>query len=294
MSRRKFCKQCGREAFYPPETCCRACNSPASLTASNVQIAADDENRRALADRYARAYSDASAQGTGGLLELLDRAVDRTAAVVNVDPIFAYEFLTKDDVLYAPYHRLVDAGVRAPAVEAHDRHRTATDHVLYGTHGRAISFAALSLTGRGLKSYGSVHFELETRTVGFRSTILEENSYGFVSRHAMVPGTPRPNGYLSTWADRRKLAVSKLAHRLRPDMTSRDVEALILEDSGERASDSFLEVHVFGTFNHQAVQSVVLPRLPVRRPETVEAKVERVLVEALKERLNANAVAWTQ
>jgi hypothetical protein len=216
---------------------------------------------------------------------------DAAAAVVSVKVGMAWDMFTEAKALYAPYHQQVAAGVRAPAALDDDRHRGAVDQLLYGSHSGRVVYAVLSPSGAGLASYGSIHLELEDKAIEHRSTVLEENSYRFVERHKIAPGKPFPKGYLATWRERGKLAASKLSPQLRSGMTKGEFESLLLLSTGKRDTDSFMEIHVYGTFNYQAVRRVKISATTAA-PGHV-AVVETTLAKGLMEQLDALKVPWS-
>ena len=79
----------------------------------------------------------------------------------------------------------------------------------------------------------------------------------------------------------RKLAVARNWQiLLRLEMVEVDFQSLILVDTGNRATDSFIEVHIFGTFDREAIDTVSGPK-PKRRSRDV------AIWEVVKENLRA-------
>lgn len=287
------CPYCHRLALYEDEPGCRACNTPLASRAPNVHFS--ERFRSALEDRYREARTEAEKNGASDSLAGLEAAASRSMAVANVDVGTACDIFSQPKYLYTSYGKLVEAGVRAPAAPEHDRHRTTVDGLLYGSYGKDIAFAALSIDGRGLTSYGSVHLELDEATIDFRATVLEDNSFHFVRRYRLVAGDPLPDGFLAPWRLRAWLAVAKLASKLRPDMTEDDFCKLLLESNGNRDTDVFLEVHVYGTFNFQAVRRVKLGALDTSSDLGEEAReVQRVRLRWLRSQLNHLSVEWSE
>lgn len=288
----KKCKHCRKQAVYNKEDRCRACNHPAVDLASNVRYAED--HIQALGDRYREAWGKAAQTGVQPALKKLEKVAKQTVAVVNLHIDWASGFFNDAKLLYTSYGRLVDAEVRAPAGSRQDRQRTGVEGVLYGSHGDFIAYAALSGDGRGLTSYGPVHLELDSIAVGFRATVLEENSYNFVKRHRIVPGDPTPLGYLALWKERHKLAIAKLTERVRGILGKPECCQLLLVSTGGRDTDDFLEVHIYGTFNHQAVKSVKLSQ-PESAEELTDKKkaVLAVRLGELQETLDTLGIQWS-
>lgn len=247
------CERCAKSAVYGYEPACRACGYPETKRAPNVLIAADQ--RGALLERYARARRHAHGGDRGNAMDRLEQMAEDSRPVTNMPLGFAFWFLARDDQFYRAYAPLVESGVRAPASLEDDRRRRVVDFGLYGTYGQAISFASLSPDGRGLAAYGDVHVELDPAAIDFRTTVLEEDSFLFRRKH----GDAFPPGYLAAWRDRAKLAAAKCAGELDPTLSDAQLAALIQDGTGSRATDRFLELHIYGKFNRDAVAAVRVP-----------------------------------
>jgi len=126
----------------------------------------------------------------------------------------------------------------------------------WGPAGEEIVTAALCLSSIGLKSYGEVYLTLSERFFAYRSVVLEENSYDFVTRHAIKKPFDGPRGYLATWADRHMLAVAKHASDLTIGMNEAGFAALVLKSDAMRENDEFLEIAIYGGFNIKSVESI--------------------------------------
>jgi hypothetical protein len=253
----RYCANCGQEARYGIEDRCRACNDPFAAAAPNVQLANLAAQIEKLNDRFESAR--AIAAHPAGVEQLLDIGAC-TKAVINVSVSAAVSLFIAKAPLYSPYEVLVDARARSAASFTFDRERRATDALLYGQYGKNMVYAALSADGRGLTSYGPIHIELLENTIRYRATVLEENSYDFMNHHALTPGTPLPGGYLARWHERGKLAVTKLAKHLTENMGEASYQALFLYSDGNRETDSFMEVHIYGDFNWQAIHRLWAPK----------------------------------
>jgi len=278
MSMEAICGGCGAQV---PDTV-RDCPSCDRFTHyPNVRLAEarqGDVDGRANRIRAAAGGRHASAQ-----LRAFEAAVERSQAVVNVDASFVHRLLSSDRALYANYAKLVRAGVRLPAPLRDDQRRTAVEGILFGSWGEQICYAALSLDGRGLTSYGPVSLLLKSANVSQRTTILEENSYGFVQRHKMFAGDPIPLGHIATWEKRSRLAVAKVGGDVKKRTTAVDYPRLLLR-SASRATDQFMEVHVWGTFTRDAVEQVTAP--------LGADDIDRALLAAAKESASKLGIRW--
>lgn len=140
----------------------------------------------------------------------------------------------------------VKGQLRKPAEFESDRHRLTVEGVMFGSYGENIRYAALSLDGAGLRSYGSYSLRFREVAINRRATLLEENSYVFVEKHGMTAGKEIPSGYRSTWEEREKLALAKLAQRITPASSEGDFPGILLFSEGDYKTDDFIEIHIYG------------------------------------------------
>ena len=136
------------------------------------------------------------------------------------------------------------------------------DGTLFGIPGGQITYAALSLDGSGLISYGPVTLLLKDEAINHRASLLEENSFKLLGRFSKIP-----KGYRAIWAKRADLAIAKLLRQECVEKTrgatSRDARAkLILYQVGNRATDEFIEVHLWRGFNFHAIESICSDGIP--------------------------------
>ena len=168
-----------------------------------------------------------------------------------------------------------------------DRHRRTVDAMLFGAYGDQIIYAALSLDGNGLKSYGAYSVILRDVAVSKRASVLEENSCSFVKNHKMEPGHPIPEGYRAPWGRRAELAVAKLADLISPTTSDSDFSSLLLSNGSTRDDDNFMEVHIYGGFDQNAIEAVSGNSAPKRADEKGIATV-------VKEVLNNTGKKWIE
>jgi hypothetical protein len=130
------------------------------------------------------------------------------------------------------------------------------DNALYAGYGEEMTFAALSVDGIGLSSYGLIHLELSDGAIARRATVFEENSFTFIERLKLPTGSLVPSGHLSLWHERYMIGVIKLASKVTDSTSRSDIVNLVLSSEGDRSTDEFIEVHIYGTFSHKAVRKV--------------------------------------
>jgi hypothetical protein len=269
------CPDCGFTYDSAAETCL-TCG--AHLGYPNVRAASEEPETKALAKRYEDAVERSKGRGSEDVLHAFENAVQQSHAVVNLELMRLQDFMSDGRVLYTNYHLAVRAEVREAAKAEFDRHRRSVDAMLFGGYADQIRYAALSIDGRGLKSYGPYTLILKDVAVAKRSSVLEENSFDFCKRHALKPGDAIPEGYRAVWVTRQKLAVAKLADLVTSDMEEAAFGALLLYSGPERDADRYIEVQIFGAFNNNAVESVVGSTSSGRFHEVATAAIIKELV----------------
>ncbi len=201
------CPQCGAQLSWERDRCpcCRH-----DVGAPNVRMALKE--REALRQRYKTALADGGTPEVQAKIEAFAQVVkQQSQAVVNVSPDYLKGFLESSRDFYSGYVLQVAAEVRAAAEMEDDMARRSVEGRLFGTIAPHIRYAALSLNGRGLLSYGTCAIALDPRLCAYAASLLEENSYHFVENHQLFGRTPFPAGHRSVWEDRHWLAT---AHRL--------------------------------------------------------------------------------
>jgi len=211
----------------------------------------------ALEARYHQALAEARQRGAEASVTQFDAAMKTTVPVINMSIAALQNLITQDQALYWNYHKGVRSSTRKAASLIHDRERMGVDGTLFGQVGEQLIAAALSLECRGLISYGAFRVQLREVAISKRSSLLEENSYFFVDHHQVVAGKPIPFGFLSSWGNRHKLAVAKLASRLDRQTSNQEYQLVLLRSSsGDRDLDDFIEIQIYGSFDNNAVEKI--------------------------------------
>ena len=273
------CSVCGSTISAAADRC-STCGTDAG--APNVRAVQGPAEISALENRFEDALARADAHGARQETDHFRRALERSSAVVNCELPFLRDFVTRSTPLYANYHRGVQAGVRKAAEGERDRDRAIVDAIMFASYADEIRMAALSITDTGLASYGPYSMKLRDVAVAKRSSLLEENSFSFIRHHNLGFEVPIPLGYRSTWGGRAKLALAKLADFIAVGMNEADFQSLLLLDTGNRATDNFIEVHIFGTFDREAIDTVSGPKLKKRSRDIAIWEVVKENLKALK------------
>ena len=204
---------------------CRLCNNPLPRSASlcphcgrpglyaNVEDAQNDAEHAELNVRYQAALADANARGAEQALNDFEAAAANSQAVMARSPGELLRLVTSDNEIYATFYQLIEGGIRTPESGQWDFKRQVADAALFPGYFRHIRFAALSLDGIGLSTFGSCSIGLKDDMIAHRSSVFEENSVIVTERHEVAKNRGLvPLGYRAIWSDRGKLCAAKL-HR---------------------------------------------------------------------------------
>jgi hypothetical protein len=278
------CPRCPSEIPDALETC-PTCRYNAGTP--NVRAAKRQEETEALEERYQRGLELARSNGCEPMLLKFEAAVAQASTVLNVKIDTLFTFLRSSVGLYVNYETGVREGMRKPASLSNDSARFGVSGTLFGAYGDKIMYAALSLDGTGLHSYGPYAVKLMNVAVDSRATVLENNSYVFRRKHGIAPGDQPPPGYTATWDNKAKLAVAKIAEYISPTTTEADFPRLLLSSTGDRETDEFMEVQIYDTFDLYAVESV-------KGQSTVRSRDESDLLRMVKECLKNLGKEWIE
>jgi hypothetical protein len=279
-----ICTRCSSPLLELEEKC-PTCG--AYVGAPNVRAAEQDEEVDALNRRYVDAIQRANANGRELAVMEFDESVKQAFAVVNVDLDFLRQFITNDKLIYSNYELSVRGQLRKPAKSADDRQRRTVGAMLHGNYAEQIRYAALSLDGSGLASWGQYAMRLREIAIIDRASLLEDNSYNFIPKHNLEPGGEIPAGYVAAWPERHKLAVAKLSEQIAAGTTAGAHSRILLSSTGNRATDECLEVHIYGGFDNKAVESV-------KGSSSVKGKWEQATISIIKDYLTNAGKSWVE
>ena len=128
---------------------------------------------------------------------------------------------------------------------------------MFANFGEQIVYGALSLSERGLSTYGDIFCVLKAVAVDERTSFLSTNSYEFIDKYG---NSNHPEGYRSDWPNRAKLVGTKLEENglIRKRQSIKDWERMMLVCDGKnRDRDEFIESHIFGSFNVFSIEKMV-------------------------------------
>lgn len=202
----------------------------------------------------------ATARGCKAELERFRELVGREAKAVIARPLGWLDDISRDDTRSSTtYHREVMSGARLPQENSWDNGRTAVESTIMPNYHHLISFASLSLDGRGLEAFGPFSVTLRDVMVSERSSVFEENPFHFCRRHRVISGEAPPAGYRATWATRGDLAAAKLHYKIESGMADHDFIKLLTTDGPTTGDPDYIEVHIFGNIHRRAIERIRAP-----------------------------------
>jgi hypothetical protein len=251
------CKDCH---FEVPPSCsvCPHCGRPSLFP--NVIAASTTEESTELARRFDAAARDAESRGVlDGFNALLLHLEDTQSVLCR--PLRRVEDLASSDrSVYPTYSKLIDAQIQVPEGEKWDILRGVAERAFFPYYHHEIRFAALTLDGRGPENYGDCSLVLRTDMIAHRASLLWQNCVLFAENIPMGQAHLLPKGFRAGWADRARLAATKLAARIDTSSTPADHGSWLLASGTDSSKDDFIEVHIFGPMTIRTVERVRLAR----------------------------------
>jgi len=195
-----------------------------------------------------------------------------------------------DSQVAITYYGQLTSGMRLPD-GASDRLRRIADTILFTGYSEEISFAAITVDDRWMKSYGDAAIYFKEESIAHRASVFEGNSMRWIHDQAYSERAPVgslskntleiPPGYRATWDWRHKLGVAKLATDLREP--HRTIADCVLSEAPEPSENRFIEVHIFGTFSIRSVKRirVLSDALSPNGRKALEETAERLSIELI-------------
>lgn len=258
----RYCPFCGQDIGFP-----------------NVRLAAEPSELDALELRLANARTSAEARGCLDVLEDFGRAVERAQVVIARDISTVQSMLKNDNALYNTFHNQVQSGLRLPEDNSWDKGRDAAESTINPNFYRDINFAALSLNGKGVRSYGEYSVVLKDEFIRARTSFFDENPFTFCRRHKLIVGDAPPPGYRSTWNDRAKLAMAKLHPKLKGGTTQADYPGVLVDQGTSTGDADFIEAHIYGPIHRRAIEKIIGPK-PTSKADGI---ILRSIIKTLRE-----------
>ena len=279
-----FCENCNSDISISTDRC-STCGHDIGFP--NVREVTKEEETKALESRYFEAITISKKGDNFNALKKFEDSINKSFAIINVNLNYLYTFITNDKELYSNYSLQIRGEIRKPAMADNDKTRRVVESLMFGNYAEKIRYAALSLDGSGLKSYGKYTLKLKEIAIKQRATLMEDNSYHFIKKHSITIDQSIPLGYRSSWQNRHKLVISKIFKKVSKKTLPEDYPNILLYSSGDRATDKFIEIHIYGAFDKNAVDSIF-------GKSSSDDPVEHAIIEIIKSHLNRMGIYWIE
>jgi hypothetical protein len=252
---------------------CAVCNTDAGFP--NVRVAGRESEAAALTARYDDAKVSAKARNIVSELKAFEDAVASSKAVMNRSLGALSDWLNGSSALFLSFHNQVKHQGRVPNDTDFDQQREAAEAAINPYCYQELSFAALTLDGRGTTYYGPYSVTLKSVTIEDRASVFEKNPFYFNKIHHVVAGQPPPRGYRSPWDGRERLAVAKLQAQIASGCAAAEFPNILMEGRRDESDCDFVEVHIFGPVNRLGIEHIVGPEPTIRADRLVWKQVAR-------------------
>lgn len=164
--------ECNRKQPEIHRLTCEACGS--DLSAPNVNTVNTKTEKTELLLRYKAAEDYLTKSGPDPIPDRFETHFNANGnAIINPDPNLLCGWVGQQTAAYKPYGRAVDEGLRPVASLFKDRKRIVIDSSLYGSSGRDIVYATLTLNNERRQSYGGCRAILNEDAIKYPASALE-------------------------------------------------------------------------------------------------------------------------
>jgi hypothetical protein len=245
----KNCSNCGVE-LLPTGTNCHICESDIGFP--NVRKAESEKEQ--LFERYASVENSIQQRDISDVTKNFQGYIQENAKLVLAKSVVDVIGISNPNKMFATFHQEVRMNARIAQDNQFDKNRDGFESIVNPQYYEKIHYAALSLTNKGITYYGAVQLSLDLNKVKHRTTLFEENSHSFITRHKLTGADSAPKGYRATWDDKAILATIKCSHKLSKNTTESSYSSIIVNDTSE--DPDFIEAHIYGNISGFAIQSM--------------------------------------
>ena len=250
----EICEHCSNEIPLDWRHCPHCC---IGLRCPNVRKAEEPAERLALEHRYQTAVADATSRGAAAVLQEFETQVQSAVAVLGTTIGKLLPICNRSRDLFATYYDLMDLKFFAECAGAvnWNTRRPQAEIELMGTHKHIdkLHYACLSIDGKSLPHYGECTVWLAEIMIRHRASLLSENSAVAYDRDGGFAA-----GHRSTWDNRARLCVAKLAARLTPSAKSIQFGKILMNAGPRAVEDEFVEVQVLGEMTIRTFERVII------------------------------------
>jgi len=259
----RHCPSCGDDCGYP-----------------NVRLASQKAEVDALEARLHTAEVSTRLRDCVNQLVAFGEGVNSSKAVIARPLNMLSDWVESETSIYTSYQRQVASGSRVPEDNKWDKVRTQYESALYPNFYVDIVFGSLTLAEEGMTGYGGFSVFLKEKMIAHRTSLFEENPHDFVQRHKILLNQVLPAGYRAIWDTRGKLAKAKLYSRISSETKEEEWATILQTDNGESGNSDFIEVHIYGSLNRNAIESVAGKAPRTREDRLLWRRIKRKLTEA--------------
>jgi hypothetical protein len=268
------CNDCGF-AFPLGRTNCPRCARPQLFP--NVAIAGSPAETAKLDHALQLALADASARGCDTQLSDFSDACKGSTVVFRCNINRLHRQIASGTDIFETYYYLERLRLRTETHSAldYEQLRPQAEVELLGNEKFVgqIHYAALSLDGNGISTYGNCIVQLSEPLIAHRATCFEGNTAVLYNEEANFSERLR-----SIWEDRHKLCTSVMAASVDSATASTDHASILVQPGPKPEEDVFIEVHVFGDMTAGTFAAVHFA-------EATPSSRDRVYWEAVEEKL---------
>ncbi len=203
-----------------------------------------------------------------------EAALNGSVAVLCRSLDDAKALLSSESAVYGTFYHQRESGMRRAETSPIETQREASDVRLFPHYHKEIRYAALSLDGRGATAWGPCSLILKAAAISHRATAFWQNAVDFCNAVCPRQDEPIPPGFRAVWASRAKLAAAKGEPMVLSTTTAAEFPRILLE--GAR----FVEVHIFGPFDRQSIEKVLVPAPTTRADRALVSGIRSVIKKA--------------
>ena len=272
------CTSCGQDV-PASERHCPACQT--DMGYPNVRKARSEAPE--LAERFRRCIVDPD-RDYATLEAFMARIGKESCAVMTRKRPDVEAILEKPNAILPTYRQRLRNSM-LPEGSSWDIWRPTAEAAFFSGYEEQIHYAILSLEDIGPHHYGDVSLVFKETMIAHRATVYEENTGMYPVKNKVPVGKlgNLPKGRLATWRDRGLLCAVKLAGKIDADTGPEDHQGLLVCLGNHGEQDDFVEVHIYGTLNRQALTKVIFHQ----NKEKEKTKIHRLLAEVWREELKA-------
>jgi hypothetical protein len=270
------CPTCGTEV-RAHEKDCPSCASFCWFP--NVRKAEEAEELKALEERHQAAKAAAFGRDREAIFRAYEGSLVNSVAVVcrSLDQVKA--LLSSESAVYISFYGQRSSGARRAEDTPIETQRETTDVRMFPSYNQEIRFAALSLDGKGVLSYGRCSLVLKSIAIARRATVFWENAVDFCNRVCPEQMKPIPPGYRATWPMRARLAAAKAEPDLDRQTTHEEFSRILLD------GNLFVEVHIYGPLNRHSFDRLLIPKS--------SSKADRAIVSGIRDVIRKDGLGIT-